>query len=130
MSKAPGPLAPATALDRLIDALADHAASAYLRDPAAFEADPTSALQPPARDERTCLYRHFDTAGALLYVGVSSDPRARRHWHNAASTWSSAIARTDEEWFHTRKAALAAEREAIVTENPIHNRQGVPRGRR
>jgi len=72
----------------------------------------------------TQLYRHFDKAGNLLYVGVSLDALYRLGQHKSNAQWFSSIARVTVERFPTRGAALAAERIAIQTERPHHNKHG------
>lgn len=67
------------------------------------------------------LYRHFDREGALLYVGVSLSAIQRLGQHADHSHWYSSIARVEIENFETREEVLAAERKAIVQENPRHN---------
>jgi hypothetical protein len=69
------------------------------------------------------LYRHFDAAGELLYVGVSISAVARLSEHARASRWASQIARVDIERHPTREAALAAEAAAIKAERPRYNTQ-------
>ena len=70
----------------------------------------------------TTLYRFFDATGQLLYVGITGrqSRRARDHRRHA-SWWDLASAATFER-FAYRSVALAAEREAIAAERPIHNR--------
>lgn len=75
---------------------------------------------------RTGLYRHFDAAGALLYVGVSLNTTARLAAHGATSGWFSEIARVDVVHYPTRDDALAAERVAIETEKPRWNIKMAP----
>jgi hypothetical protein len=76
----------------------------------------------PETPERTALYRYFDGAGDLLYVGISIDPDARwkSHLYGSAEWPKLAASRTDE-WFDTREAAEAAEFVAIKTEKPRFN---------
>lgn len=72
----------------------------------------------------TCtLYRQFDASGALLYVGIADDPRARMRRHAAQSAWASLIARVTLDHFEDREKAEAAERQAIFEEKPLHNIQ-------
>jgi hypothetical protein len=75
----------------------------------------------PVPSGATSLYRHFDGAGRLLYVGVSLDAVARLGRHVRFAAWTAEIARVDVERFPTREAALAAERAAIKAERPLHN---------
>ena len=67
------------------------------------------------------LYRHFDRSGTLLYVGISLSALQRLGQHADHSHWYGSIARVDIEEFSTREEALAAEREAIQNEKPLHN---------
>lgn len=67
------------------------------------------------------LYRHFDAAGVLLYVGVSFSAFARLAQHREASHWYSDIASMTIEKFLSRAELLDAESEAIQSERPLHN---------
>jgi hypothetical protein len=76
---------------------------------------------------KTALYRHFDAAGALLYVGISNDALRRLCQHKDRSGWYAQIVKVDVQWMPDRSAALAAEAQAIATENPAWNVRGQPR---
>lgn len=69
----------------------------------------------------TTVYRLYDQAGRLLYVGTSVDPRVRWEQHARSKLWWSAVTRATVVWHPTRTDALAAERHAIRTEGPLHN---------
>jgi hypothetical protein len=71
--------------------------------------------------DRTSLYRHFDTHGRLLYVGISKSHLARLAQHQTGASWYWDITRIDVEQFKTRKLALFAEMLAIRYEKPLHN---------
>lgn len=73
---------------------------------------------------RTALYRHFDAAGRLLYVGVSLNAINRLSQHRDNAHWFNDIARVTIKWLPTRSSALAAEAVAIATERPMHNIAG------
>ncbi|MEQ8511188.1 MAG: hypothetical protein RLN67_02400 [Algiphilus sp.] len=112
-------------LDRLIDDLARKAAEDYLRE---------IGQLPPARptdEERlageTTLYRYFDAENRLLYVGVANDFEARDRAHRSASPWYQQKAQATTTQFPTRAEALAAERQAVRNESPLHNEQGATR---
>jgi predicted GIY-YIG superfamily endonuclease len=77
---------------------------------------------PPPRP--STLYRFFDHAGALLYVGVAGNPGRRWEQHAKAKSWWATVATTTVEHFASRDEALAAEREAIANERPLHNVAG------
>lgn len=70
------------------------------------------------------LYRHFDAAGRLLYVGISLNALSRLSQHKSESSWFFNITRVEIEQHPTRAAAAAAEIEAIRTEDPLHNVMG------
>lgn len=70
---------------------------------------------------RTALYRHFDGAGVLLYVGVSLSAVQRLAQHRQTAHWFEQIARVTIEWLPTRQRALEAETWAIANEGPVHN---------
>ena len=82
----------------------------------------------PQKDNATALYRHYDNAGRLLYVGISKCAITRLAAHANEAEWYRRIATVTIDWFSTRAAAEIAERAAIRTENPLANRQryGVP----
>lgn len=84
-------------------------------------------VEPPAPRqprERTELYRHFDAADRLLYVGISLSTVARLSQHMLGSPWAGEIARITVERFATREEAALAELRAIVEERPLHNIAG------
>lgn len=76
---------------------------------------------------RTALYRHYDAEGQLLYVGISDCLSERDKQHAATSHWHARVSKTTTIWYDTRLDALAAEREAIRHEKPMHNIQNVAR---
>jgi predicted GIY-YIG superfamily endonuclease len=71
--------------------------------------------------ERVALYRHFDTDGVLLYVGISNNPSTRSQSHHRHSAWTDFVAREEVEWLPDRDTASAAERDAIKAERPLFN---------
>jgi len=73
--------------------------------------------------KRTSLYRHFDAAGRLLYVGISLSAIYRLAQHHSGSRWAHKIATVTHKLFRTREEAIVAERKAIATENPVYNIQ-------
>jgi hypothetical protein len=72
---------------------------------------------------RIALYRHFDAAGRLLYVGVSADPVRRGYEHACRTPWKAQSVKMEAVWLPSREDALQAEAEAIRTEAPIFNVQ-------
>lgn len=94
-----------------------------IRPEATFYEQARSA-RPPRDDheERRCaLYRHYDAAGRLLYVGITTDLHARTKAHASASQWSMFAATATAEWFATVSEARRAELSAIRSESPIFN---------
>jgi hypothetical protein len=81
---------------------------------------PSIAYRLP-RSERTALYRHFNAAGDLLYIGISLSAVERLSAHMATSKWAGEIATVKIEYFDNRGLALNAERVAIISEKPIFN---------
>lgn len=79
-------------------------------------------------DRPTVIYRYraLDD-GRLIYVGTSGS--AHRDWgHENGSPWWSFCGPPETEWYPTKSAALAAEREAIRNERPLFNNKGRPNG--
>lgn len=71
---------------------------------------------------KTALYRHFDQAGRLLYVGISLCAVTRLGQHGHVSRWVGEITAVTIEHFEDRKQAVEAEREAIIAESPLWNK--------
>lgn len=89
-----------------------------IRDRALAASDRT---REPAGAGRTALYRHFDAAGTLLYVGITKDPSKRAEQHRYHSQWFRFTADSSVEWFDARRTAADAERDAIRHERPVFN---------
>lgn len=77
-------------------------------------------MNAPLDHRPTVLYRFYDEAGALLYVGISVDFPHRAAKHRRKPWWRQR-ARTTLQPFATREAAAAAERLAITAEHPRYN---------
>lgn len=75
----------------------------------------------------TAVYRMFDRAGDLLYVGVSLAVMTRFVQHSD-KPWADEIANMTIERFPTRQAALDAEAVAITMEDPRYNVRRPRRG--
>lgn len=71
--------------------------------------------------QKTALYRHFNSDGELLYIGVALSPTYRLRQHLDVSHWAHQISQIEVCWFDNRPAALEAEREAIKKEKPLYN---------
>lgn len=73
------------------------------------------------------LYRQYDSAGNLLYIGVTRNPKQRMAQHRSTSPWSKDIHRVDIDKKHHYRyisSAQKAEEAAINIERPIHNVRG------
>lgn len=83
---------------------------------------------PDAHPGKTALYRFFDDADRLLYVGITSNARKRwaDHRRYAATTWWPLAARVTVAWHDTRADAAAAELRIIRTKAPLYNSGGAP----
>jgi hypothetical protein len=77
----------------------------------------------PGSTGDTALYRYRDTAGRLLYIGITYSLGGRERGHSRSSIWMQLVASSTVERRPEREDALAAEREAIETEHPLFNRQ-------
>lgn len=70
------------------------------------------------------LYRHFDAAGALLYIGCTNNVIRRTEEHETQSQWLPEVATITVEHFRDGVKALEAEAKAIRAENPKYNVRG------
>jgi predicted GIY-YIG superfamily endonuclease len=70
---------------------------------------------------KCALYRHFNAAGELLYVGISLSPTTRLYQHRSGARWFREISSVTVEWFDCRQFAETAERQAIKSEKPRYN---------
>lgn len=68
----------------------------------------------------TDLYRYYSADGRLLYIGISLHAAVRASNHRARPWWSD-VATITVEHLDDRTVALAAERSAIIDENPLYN---------
>lgn len=72
------------------------------------------------------LYRHFDSQGQLLYVGITIDPGGRTKTHARQKRWwlEEEVSTMTIEYLSSREAVKRAELHAIQTENPKYNIAG------
>lgn len=68
------------------------------------------------------LYRHYNADAVLLYVGASADAFRRLEAHRQSS-WFDEITRVEIEHLPDHRRLIKAERAAILSENPIYNKQ-------
>jgi predicted GIY-YIG superfamily endonuclease len=76
---------------------------------------------PELERQTHALYRFYNQAGDLLYVGLTNDPGRRWQRHSETQPWWHDVARIDIETHPTRQAVRTAERAAIEAERPKHN---------
>jgi excinuclease UvrABC nuclease subunit len=69
------------------------------------------------------LYRHFNEAGELLYVGISMSAFCKLTAHEITAGWFPEIRAITITPYRTRAEAAAAEIEAIKNEKPRYNQQ-------
>lgn len=74
----------------------------------------------------TALYRLFDEAGNLLYIGITGNPRVRFDQHALDKPWWPQVARSQVHWHGTRAEAEAIETQLIRRETPPHNKSDIP----
>jgi len=72
----------------------------------------------------TTLYRMYDDAGTLLYVGISGTTATRLSQHRAGKDWWHRVSFIRCEHFATRSDAAKAELRAIAAEQPEFNKTG------
>jgi predicted GIY-YIG superfamily endonuclease len=77
----------------------------------------------PPDDKPTALYRWWDAADLLLYIGISDELAERVKGHVKGSSWMDFAVRSTIERHPTRSAALDAEETAIKAERPLFNHQ-------
>lgn len=89
-------------------------------------------VAPAARPGKTALYRFFDEADQLLYVGITGNPEKRwaDHRRFAATAWWPIAARVLVDWYDTREEAATTELRIIRTKAPLYNAGGAPSWRR
>lgn len=73
-------------------------------------------------DDNFTLYRFFDASGQLLYVGKTiSIPSLRFKNHAHEKAWWRGVAEIKLQPYPTHDALVAAEKDAIRNEHPLHN---------
>lgn len=67
------------------------------------------------------VYRAYGPNDELLYIGMTCNLKARMRHHREYSVWTRYAVYLTEEWLPSRGDAYAAERLAILAENPKYN---------
>jgi predicted GIY-YIG superfamily endonuclease len=86
-----------------------------------LERERAAARRKP-RQELHVLYRFFDGDGGLLYVGITNNLWHRVGSHSELQLWWSQVATATVEHYPDRRSLSDAERVAIKTEHPRHNK--------
>lgn len=70
----------------------------------------------------TSVYRYYDQAGLLLYVGITSRGIRRQREHNGDKEWWPFVTRQEVEHYKSRPIAAARERSLIQKYRPPFNK--------
>lgn len=76
---------------------------------------------------RGIVYRLYDAAGALLYIGATGNLRQRFQFHRKDKPWWPDVAGKRLDVYDRVAEAKEAERCAILSEDPVHNISGTPK---
>ena len=79
---------------------------------------------------RTVVYRLYDKANELLYVGISSRFGVRWLEHAGSKPWWPEVDHVTLQLYDTREEALSIETDAIERERPLYNVVHAPGGPR
>lgn len=71
----------------------------------------------------TSVYRYYDAADVLIYVGITDRATSRNLEHYAKAEWWQYVVRQDVEHLPSRSAALALEKQLILAHRPPFNKQ-------
>jgi hypothetical protein len=86
-----------------------------------FFAPPLPPQHRRGRTEEHLLYRFFDAAGVLLYVGITDYLTNRFSQHSVVQPWWGEWATFHVTRYASRAVLEAAERRAIRLEKPLYN---------
>lgn len=67
------------------------------------------------------LYRFYNAAGKLLYIGITDNPRRRFREHGKTKLWWAEVTVREIVHLPSRAELVAAERAAIIKERPLYN---------
>lgn len=71
--------------------------------------------------QRTALYRIRGEAEVLLYIGITNSPAIRWNGHQLIQPWWDELRTLTVEWYDSRTEAEAAEKAAVLAEQPKYN---------
>lgn len=90
--------------------------------PAGVTAATANGIPVEVTGEPVGLYRFYDAAGQLLYVGITRNLATRWSQHQTEKSWWPAVARKTVVMYGSRREAELAEGRAIRSESPLHNK--------
>lgn len=82
----------------------------------------------PNYDREYWVYRAFDENDVLLYVGCTSDRKARRQAHRRESPWFPYATRFHQTGPFEKAAGFATEKAVILVEAPLFNSKAGDQG--
>jgi hypothetical protein len=85
----------------------------------AYDVPPARVQPQPAVGQY--LYRLYNRAGSLLYVGITDNVFRRWKEHSRDKPWWTEVHKFTQDWYPDRASVEAAERHAITTERPSYN---------
>lgn len=85
------------------------------------KSDIADVMESLFENDETELYRHYNSDGDLLYIGISISTMLRLSGHRKDSAWFKEIETIKIERFSSRRAAFVAEEAAIKLEKPKYN---------
>jgi hypothetical protein len=103
-----------------------HIAGSKRRSPRTPRPAPVQSYQMADTGRRFILYRVYDSAGQLLYVGATTNPSLRLQAHGSTRPWWDDAARIEIAHFNDFDQLAAAEIEAIKEESPRYNQVHSP----
>lgn len=77
----------------------------------------------------SAVYRIYNTAGDLIYVGMSYDPDVRVRVQRREKVWGHEISRHEVDWHPNRAASQRAEEQLIKERQPRYNVTHTPEHR-
>ena len=100
---------------------------AFLNGPDALLSAKEAAAEAKATHRRGTVYRFFNQAGDLLYIGSTGASYERFRGHERTQPWWTEVASVTIEHHATREDASIAEMKAILTEHPRYDIVGTGR---
>ncbi len=87
---------------------------------------PAAVKEAKYKNEKHVVYYHYNSEGTLLYIGACLNIFHRMANHMAGAKWFDDVSRIEIKHFSNKADAYKAEKEAILSLNPLHNKQRIP----